>query len=96
MRVHAASKKISFPVTWHRSVLDLGRSLGDRHRSYDLALATSSVFAVSWLTLRMLSPQVTYKLLPKSTTSLNIKRAIDRLVRNMHRRIVGIAHSKPG
>jgi hypothetical protein len=50
----------------------------------------------SAMTERVLLPEMIDQFSLKSTTSLNVKSPVDRLVRDLHGRIIGVSHFEPG
>ncbi len=88
LRPEFAHEQIAFPVPRHRARIRLGRSLGDRHDIHQLARpAPARAFArgrrYAWprrrcaMRLRLSPPR------------LDVEGLIDRLVRHLHREVVG-------
>ena len=96
VRVARAREEIAFPMPWHGAVLDTRRSLGNRDGVDDLParlpfrrrpLAASHASARS---------QMRGQLALEHPARLHEQAPVDRLVRQLHRRIVRIgAHEPP-
>ena len=83
VRVVRPGEKISFPVTWHGAVLNLGRSFADGDRIDDLSQSALGV-ATLGLTHLPRRPQMRHQLLLQHAAGLNKETSIDRFVRYLH------------
>ena len=75
-----STEKVSFPVTGHSAVLDLGRPFADGNRIDDLSQSALGRAALGLAHLPR-RPQVYHQLLFQHTTYLNKETSIDRFVR---------------
>jgi hypothetical protein len=88
-----AHQQVSLPVAGHRSVLDLGRPLGDRHHLRDAALAGGPAAGLSPLPP---ASQVAGQIPAKAPPRLDVERLVDRLGGDAHLRVVGIVEPQSG
>src|SRR5258708_4470647 len=81
----SAEQKVALPITRHRPVGSLSWALADVDHVLDLsAVACLVLFGLSNL---VTSTQVLGQLLAEEAPALNVEGEVDRLVRNLHRRL---------
>src|SRR5205085_3644985 len=85
VRVFGACEEIAFPVPGDRAILDAGGAGADGNGILDLALATGARTAAPEPAL---APQMLDEVPFERAARLHVQRAIDRLVRDVHGRVV--------
>src|SRR4051794_34400135 len=78
-----------------RSVFHLGRALGDYHHPGELALALALRRLRAGIAPGPASPQMPGQLPLQRPPRLDVEGAVDRLVGDLHRLIVGVADPQP-
>ncbi len=89
-RVTVAHQQVALPVPGNGPVRNLRRSLGDHHHPRDTARTLPAIGMRPGEALLTPGTQMPGELAPQHPTRLDVQRAVDRLVRDLHLLIVGV------
>jgi hypothetical protein len=89
-RVTSSHQQVALPVPGHRPVGNLWWTLGDHHHPGDAAGALPAIGVRPCVALLTPGSEMPGKFASQRPTRLDVERAVDRLVRDLHLIIVGV------